>query len=254
MRSVRQAAELWRFYAATQGGRRTASVAPLCKPDALQIYNQRLIEAVVSVTTASPPLGHGRSGLKKRCGLVALVFLESVCAEAGLHVNLAIVEFWLPRDVGVRIEHLVRGTLLAQGGRWSKSNRRLPCDALGLPEWVRESIMWVDPTHLREYLSSHENADGLFDESARPERASTFHDVSKQTAGQQLEQKLIDHFASSGADDAAIATLATKCAVFSLTDLAVSRVAPHTHRSARARRLPHIGEHLYPATHRSACS
>ena len=206
----------------------------------MQLYTERLIEAVVTVHTTSTPLGHGRSSLTKRCNEVALVFMGSTSEEAGLHVNLAIVEAWLPRDFCVKIEHLVRATLLAQGGRWSNSNRRLPCDVLDLPVWAQESIMSVDATHLREYLCSHENADGLFDESARPVRASTR--VSQQTAGRQLEQRLIEHFASSaGAADDAVATLATKCAVFSYIDLAVSPVTPPTQYPLSSSTAPLIG-------------
>lgn len=211
----------WQAFAARATNRRITSFKVLYKADAVQAYTERLIEAAVGVHTTSPALGHGRTSLDKRCNQVALVFMASVCAPAGMHVNQATVDEWMPRGFGAKIEHLVRGTLLEQGGRWPTANKRLPCDALNLALWAQASILWVGVTRLRTYLLENESADGLFSKSARPERLSK-RILNPEEAREKLHRKLLDHFASSNLYRGVACRLVDECAVINLTELSVN--------------------------------
>ena len=168
-------------------------------------------------------MAHSESSLRSRCNAVALVFMAELSIPYGLQTNQRNVDMWLPLEFREKIEHFVRATHLEQGGRWSASNKRMPCDVLDqLAPWALESILTVDPTYLRACLHADESAGGLFSPSARPQRLSRrIRDPN--VARQRLEQTLRDHFAASR-EAAAVGSsdeLASQCAVVNLTELAV---------------------------------
>ena len=215
----------WRAFGNRQGVRRVLSVRWLYKPsvaDALRRYTPNLIDVAAGEHANSAPLAHGESSFRDRCNDVALVFMAQFSLQYELHANLRIVDAWLPRPFRELIEQLVRGSHLEQGGRWSASNTRMPCDVADLlVPWALESILCTNAKSLRSYLSSDENAGGLFSPSARPQFLSRrIRDPA--VAQDRLERQLCEHFRAAGAGQGWSERLASECAVFSLTELSVN--------------------------------
>ena len=167
-----------------------------------------------------------QSSLRSRCNAVALVFMAELSIPYGLQTNQRNVDMWLPLEFREKIEHFVRATHLEQGGRWSASNKRMPCDVLDqLAPWALESILTVDPKYLRACLHADESAGGLFSPSARPQRLSRRirdPNVARERLAGRRYAITLRHPAkrqrySIGSSD----ELASLCAVVNLTELAV---------------------------------
>ena len=226
---LRRLAARWRAFAKRHGANRALSVAPLFQPSvaaALQRFTPALVRVAAGEHINSAPMAHSESSLRSRCNAVALVFMAELSIPYGLQTNQRNVDMWLPLEFREKIEHSVRATHLEQGGRWSASNKRMPCDVLDqLAPWALESILTVDPKYLRACLHADESAGGLFSPSARPQRLSRRirdPNVARERLAGRRYAITLRHPAkrqrySIGSSD----ELASQCAVVNLTELAV---------------------------------
>ena len=221
---LRDFAVRWRAFAKRQGEKRIRSVCWLYKPsvaEALRFYTPTLLEVAAEEHANSEPLANGESSFRSRCDDIALVFMSGFSLPCGLHANLRIVDAWLPRAFSEMIEQLVCGSHLEQGGRWSTSNPRLPCDVkdrlVNVP-WALESILSVDPKSLCSYLMADADAGGLFSPLARPQCLS--RRMRDAAARDKLERRLRERFLAAGCGSESD-RLAAECAVVSLSELSV---------------------------------